>query len=284
VSDICERAGLGAVEFVTARKFLNEWLASKAITKSKGTLNKYKPIAEAFLAHLDKRADMSLAAIQPRDVQSFRDKQVKDGKSPSTANSVVKTLRIPFNLARRQGLILSNPAEAVDLLTADRNERGTFTRQQIKSLLQAADCEWRGMVLLGVCHGLRLGDAARLTWDNVNAERRSLILYPQKTSHSAKPRGRKRDQDEAFRSQVRSPRTLYSPRTRNFARRIGKGALFPACEHRLSARCGAIAVEETEFEWVVIRCAFRFLRYTYRCRDRLELGPCWLRLPSQTSQ
>jgi integrase len=32
------------------------------------------------------------------------------------------------------------------------------------------------MILFGACHGLRLGDAAKLTWENINSERQSIIL------------------------------------------------------------------------------------------------------------
>jgi len=52
-------------------------------------------------------------------------------------------LRIPFNLARGQGLILSNPADAVELMLADRQSRTMFSRTQIADLIQVADQEWK---------------------------------------------------------------------------------------------------------------------------------------------
>jgi integrase len=162
-----------------------DWITSKEATKAKGTTVRYRYVVEAFIKSLGARAATNLGNIRPADIAAFRDQQVKDGKSNGTANMVVKTLRIPLNMARRQGLILSNPADAADLLPADRQNRTTFSRTQIAALLKVADIEWQGMILLGVCHGLRLGDAVRLTWENINAERRSLILRPQKTTHGA---------------------------------------------------------------------------------------------------
>lgn len=186
VSTISEKAGLGAVEFTIARQFLTEWTESKAISKSVGTAKRYRHTIESFLVHLEKRADGNLASIAPRDIAAFRDLQMRDGKSATTANMVVKTLRIAFNVARRQGLILTNPAEAVDLLNAEQGTRDVFSREQISALLAVVDTEWKGMILLGACHGLRIHDAAHLTWANINAERRSLCLIPQKTKGKSK--------------------------------------------------------------------------------------------------
>jgi integrase len=181
VSDIAQRAGMGPIEFATAEKFLMDWIASKEVTKARGTTVRYRFVVESFIKFLGNRASTNLGNIRPVDVAAFRDQQVKEGKSNGTANMVIKTLRIPLNMARRQGLILSNPAEAVDLLPADRQSRTTFSRTQIADLLKKANFEWQGMILLGVCHGLRIGDAVRLTWENINVERHSLILRPQKT-------------------------------------------------------------------------------------------------------
>lgn len=184
VNDIAQRSGMGAIEFSTTQKFLTDWITSKEATKSKGTTARYRYVVDKFIESLGSRAATNLGNVRPSDIAEFRDKQVKAGKSNSTANMVIKTLRIPFNMARRQGLILSNPADAVDLLPADRQSRTTFSRSQIADLMRVADQEWKGMILMGACHGLRLGDTARLTWENINAERRSMVLRPQKTKRS----------------------------------------------------------------------------------------------------
>lgn len=189
LAHIGELSGLDSPDIPKAGPFLREWTKSKEVTKAPGTARRYAHTVESFLAMIgEDRAAKSITGIKASDVSRFRDAQIKEGKSPATANMTVKTLRIAFNVARKQGLILTNPAEAVDMLPAEQGQRQTFTREQIAALLREADAEWRGMILFGVCHGLRLGDVARLTWANIDAGRRSLVLRPQKTARGAKSR------------------------------------------------------------------------------------------------
>lgn len=44
-------------------------------------------------------------------------------------NLAIKILKIPLNLARRLGLIASNPAEAIEMLSADTVEKAVFSRR-----------------------------------------------------------------------------------------------------------------------------------------------------------
>jgi hypothetical protein len=164
LGEIYERANAATIEFQTTAQFLREWIQSKKMTTAPGTSRRYADTVESFIKHLGVKSGRSLGAVVPSDVLTFRDQQLAEGKSNKTANMEVKTLRIAFNMARKQGLILTNPAEAVEMLPEMSVGREIFTRQQIVDLLKIADAEWRGMILLGACHGLRLGDAARITW------------------------------------------------------------------------------------------------------------------------
>ncbi len=124
--------------------------------------------------------------MTPKDVEGFRDLQVTEGKAKSRANMEVKTLRAAFNLARRQGLILTNPAEAVDLLDGQSQERSPFSLEQVRAILKKADEEWRGLILMGLCTGLRIGDASRLKWESIDRSGARNHRRPGWKTHSRK--------------------------------------------------------------------------------------------------
>lgn len=188
LDDILESSGQSRMVSESVEEFLDRWSASKAVTKADGTAKRYKRTVDDFLAHVGAKAKAPLSSVVPSDIETFRDAQVKDGKSGMTANMTVKTLRIPFNLARQQGLILTNPAEAVELLLAASATRSAFTEAQIADLLAIADAEWQGMILLGARAGMRIGDASRLRWGSIQFDRKTISYFPQKT---AKGRNRK---------------------------------------------------------------------------------------------
>jgi hypothetical protein len=71
VDEICQRAGLGGVEFTTIEQFLNRWLDSKEVTKSVGTTTRYRHICEKFIEHLQDRKTRSLGAITPMTSPAF---------------------------------------------------------------------------------------------------------------------------------------------------------------------------------------------------------------------
>jgi hypothetical protein len=127
VSEIYERANQEPLNSADTGSFLGEWIESKKLVTAKSTARRYGDVIKAFLAHLADKSRRNLSALTPNDVASFRDLYVKTGKANKTANMAVKTLRIAFNTARRRGMILSNPAEAVEMLPESSVTRDVFT-------------------------------------------------------------------------------------------------------------------------------------------------------------
>lgn len=169
------------ISAVTVRGHFEEVMRSKAHSLSKGSVAKYQRIARDFLAMLGPKADKRVELVTPREIQAFLDQELRGGRTPSTVNQSLKIIRVFFGKARRLGLISNSPAEAVESLRGVGRERGTFTNEQIAQLLENPDVEWRGMILLGVFTGMRIGDASRLTWANVDLQNRLVTFSPRKS-------------------------------------------------------------------------------------------------------
>jgi integrase len=182
LKDIMERAGTGdTLRTPGISSWLKEWVATKEANKAASTAVRYKQIVNGFIEHLGNRGSRPLSAVTARDIESFLAKRKKAGCSPTTINLDGKILRTAFNKARREGLITTNPAEAVDLPAQDSVERGTFSSAEVMMLVNAADAEWKTLILLGYYTGARLSDCCRMEWKNVDLAKSALTYVQRKT-------------------------------------------------------------------------------------------------------
>src|SRR4029453_1067680 len=130
IGEVLERTSGDTLPFYTAESWLRDWLHGKEISKAENTHVKYSYTIESFIAHLGRRAKLNVAAISSKDIATFRDAQIAKGKHPNTVRYLVKQLRIPFNAARRQGIITHNPAESVELPPPPKGEDGRETKPE----------------------------------------------------------------------------------------------------------------------------------------------------------
>ena len=172
------------MQFHSVEGWLRDWVEGKAGSTAKTTTEKYAHVVERFIAFLGPRASASLASVSPADIVRFRDKQREEGRTVETANLSKAILNIPFEAARRQGVINFNPVGAVDNLRSSNGTdlgREPFSLQEVSRLVAQAPGDWRGAVLLGASSGLRLGDVANLKWESVDTEEGLLRIQTGKT-------------------------------------------------------------------------------------------------------
>lgn len=182
IADIYALASHDALPSSTVADFLDSWLKRKELETGAKTLDRYSIAVSQFKEHLGPKARRDIANVTAADITKFRD-TLAERVTPGTVNVSLKILRSAFTQARRDGLVDLNEAERVTILKRghDRFERRPFTLEELKRILAVASDEWRGMILFGLYTGQRLGDAASLTWQNLDLQRSELRLVTGKT-------------------------------------------------------------------------------------------------------
>jgi integrase len=181
MDELLESTGQSPVRNVTLRSFANDWLAGKRLSVSHAAARQYERACELFLGELGTRADKPLAGVTTADIAAYRDARLAENVAGGTLTHYIKAIRSLFTSARRQGLVLTNPAEAIDLPRKRAHERVTFSVTELSALLVSASPQWATLLLLGWYTGGRLSDLARLSWDAVDLAAGTITIAQGKT-------------------------------------------------------------------------------------------------------
>ncbi len=180
-NELLDKVGQDSIGKISTQTFATEWL--KRGSKADTTRKRYESVIQGFLKFIGpKRANATVASITADEVERFRDQEMAQGKTASTADFGVKVLRAMFESARKKNQRLDNPADGVESIRVNQQERQAFSDEQLALLLANADSEWKGMILLGAFGGLRLNDAANIRWDQLDLTQESLTFMPAKTA------------------------------------------------------------------------------------------------------
>jgi integrase len=172
MSEILERNTGQALRTPSVREWFAEWLRGKR----DDTKDRYSGVRNAFLAHLGRRADRLLLGVVPADIQGYIDSVKETKASDKTVALHLQALKSAFNAARRLQLIESNPADPISVIVEDEIQRELFTEAEAKLILDAAEGEWKTLLLVGYYTGLRLARAAALLWDDLDLAKKTISI------------------------------------------------------------------------------------------------------------
>lgn len=174
------------VPTATVREFFEVWVSRKKNEVKPTTLAFYKGKVRSLLKFLGPRADRDISEISRSDLIDFRDDMAKRVSS-KTANHGLKAIKAFFRDAATEGYIPEDPAEGIRSVRTKSSELSQvrpFTLDELRAVYEAANDEWKSMIVFGVYTMLRLGDIARLTSNNIDWNRKSLMVHVAKTGRN----------------------------------------------------------------------------------------------------
>jgi integrase len=118
---------------------------------------------------------------------------VEKGRSPSTFNQYMNTLDLVWRTLATGARITDNPWRP-DRITRKRAStngakgipgRRELALPELKAIIDHASGEYRTLLAIGLYTGLRLGDAVRLDWAEIDLRRGVIVTVPRKTSRTS---------------------------------------------------------------------------------------------------
>lgn len=183
INEIMVKAGSERIDALTSRQWCDSWRKNKAASVKTSSMLKYNQVAKDWLNFLAGKADKAMEAVSKSDAIAYRDHLRKQGLSPGTINHMIKLLRGIYHDAVEQGDIGKNPFAGVASLRVDDSDakRIPFTKAEVANLIAAAEGDWKGLITLAATTGLRLMDATRLKWKDLNLDDETIRVRTAKT-------------------------------------------------------------------------------------------------------
>jgi len=123
-----------------------------------------------------------LSEIDLKTAEEYRMKRLREGVRPSTVNREMSIIRHLLSLAVRWGYIEKNPLQGLGSLKENNSDRWTYlTKEEFGRLQKAINPIYRDLLVFLTYTGLRLGDALRLLWGDVNLETGVLLVRAMRT-------------------------------------------------------------------------------------------------------
>jgi integrase len=146
------------------------------------SLSFYQNSLGKFLDFLGPKADAPISEVTKADIIAFRNRLLTQ-VSAKTANHDLRAVKTLFKSAREDDVIAEDPAGSVKSAhnKAISPNKRPFTLDELRVVLDAADPEWKSMILFGLYTGQRLADVATLRWSNVDLAKGEIRLRTRKT-------------------------------------------------------------------------------------------------------
>ena len=158
-------------DIIMIRLFIDTIKQDKNV--SKNTVDAYSNDLKGFAEFLSKRGTLRVEDAQKSDIASYLMELKAEGKSKSTVNRKLASIRALFKFLIKKGVVASNPCDGIKVPKIERKEIEYLSVEDIDKLLSMPDDTVKGIrdkALLEIMYatGIRVAEVIALKPSDVN--------------------------------------------------------------------------------------------------------------------
>ena len=157
--------------------YMKKWLKMIKPNVEETTYNGYEGIINGRMTDYFKDKDITLQNIKPKHIQEFYQYLLENGLSGNTVKHYHANIRKALQSAMKTDIILSNPADKVDLPKIQEYSPKFYTSDEVKILLNAViGTKLEIPVMIDCFYGFRRSEVVGLKWSAVDFENNTITI------------------------------------------------------------------------------------------------------------
>jgi integrase len=163
---------------ITLDQYMRSWLESKTLSIRPSTLKGYRgTVRRDILPYLGK---VRLQQIQPIHLKQLYAWLKENGKGPRMIQLAHVILHAALHQAVLEGILVRNPADAVQHPHVDQAEFQIFTEEQTHQfLIAAAGSPYETLYYVALATSMRKGELLGLKWIDLDPSKETLFVWRQ---------------------------------------------------------------------------------------------------------
>ncbi|MDA2920772.1 site-specific integrase [Desulfobacterota bacterium AH_259_B03_O07] len=172
-------------EIPTFKEFSKDYVEYQKDVKRIRSHNQSRVAVNYFSAYF---GDNKLSTITAEDIDIYKQGRLDKGAKPGTIKRELNVIKNLFNRAKRwKKFFGENPVSQSGMPEVHDQKERVLSMEEEKRLIEAIPEEFKGIILIALNTGMRLGEILGLKWKWVDSEE-SLINLPQTHTKTKKSR------------------------------------------------------------------------------------------------
>ena len=157
--------------------YMKKWLKMIKASVEETTYNGYKGVVNGRLSDYFSDKKITLQDIKPKHIQEFYQYLLDEGLSGNTVKHYHANIRKALQYAMKTDIILSNPADKVDLPKIEEYKPKFYTSDEVKTLLnEVLGTKLEIPVMIDCFYGFRRSEVIGLKWSAVDFEKDTITI------------------------------------------------------------------------------------------------------------